>query len=77
MAVYEEFTSSLLAHTHHFEQEALLGSTPGNYSITPPFLNVLCSPKGLWRVQGVRDWWHQTPSAKILQRRLVVLSQYI
>ena len=32
----------------------------------------LCSPKRLWRVYSVWDWWHQTPSAKILQRRLVL-----
>ena len=53
MTVYEEFTSSLLAYTHHFEQEAQLGSIPGNYCITPPFLHLLCSPKGPWRVRGV------------------------
>ena len=34
MTVYEEFTSNLLAYTHHFETEALLGSTPGSYCIT-------------------------------------------
>ena len=67
MTVHEEFASNLLACTHHFEQEALLGSIPCSYCIIPPFFHVLCSPKGLWRVHGVRDWWHQTPSANILQ----------
>ena len=35
MSVYEEFPSDLLAYTDHFEQETLLGSTPGSYCITP------------------------------------------
>ena len=34
MTVYEEFTSNLLAYTHHIEKEAVLGTTPGSYCIT-------------------------------------------
>ena len=41
MSVYEELTNNLLAYTHHFEQEALLGSTPGSCCITPLFFYVL------------------------------------
>ena len=60
MTVYEEFTSNLLAYTHHFEQEALLGSTPGSYYLTPPFFHVLCSSKGLWKIVSIitiLNWW--------------------
>ena len=45
MSVYDEFTSNVLAYTHHFEQEALLGSTPCNLqfglSTTPFYLCTL------------------------------------